>query len=66
MANKDVSTLDLLKRIELKMEMLTQTLERLPEEKVKIAQSKTYFHKTTLQIFRLGTFTVYQSFQNMD
>ena len=37
-ANRDVSTLDLLKRIELQMEMLTQTLERLPEEKVKIAQ----------------------------
>ena len=32
------STLDLLKRIELRMEMLTQELERLPEEKVKIAQ----------------------------
>jgi hypothetical protein len=32
------STMDLLKRIELRMEMLTQELERLPEEKVKIAQ----------------------------
>ena len=32
------STMDLLKKIELRMEMLTQELERLPEEKVKIAQ----------------------------
>ena len=32
------STMDLLKRIELRMEMLTQELERLPDEKVKIAQ----------------------------
>ena len=30
--------MDLLKKIELRMEMLTQELERLPEEKVKIAQ----------------------------
>ena len=39
--------MDLLKRIELKMEQLTQQLERLPPEKVKISQrvSKIYqFH----------------------
>ena len=48
-SNKEVSTLDLLKRIELKMEELTQTLERLPEEKVKIAQRvRIYF---ALRIF---------------
>ena len=35
---QEVSTMDLLKRIELRMEVLTQNLERLPLEKVKIAQ----------------------------
>ena len=34
----DISTMELLKRIELRMESLTQDLERLPPEKVKIAQ----------------------------
>ena len=33
-----LSTLDKLKRIELKMEMLTKELEQMPEEKVVIAQ----------------------------
>ena len=45
--DQEVSTMDLLKRIELKMEQLTQQLERLPPEKVKISQrvSKIYqFH----------------------
>ena len=37
------STMDLLKKIELRMEMLTQELERLPEEKVKIAQRVRIF-----------------------
>ena len=37
------STMDLLKRIELRMEMLTQELERLPEEKVKIAQRVSFY-----------------------
>ena len=37
------STMDLLKKIELRMEMLTQELERLPEEKVKIAQRVRMF-----------------------
>ena len=36
--DQDVTTMDLLKRIELRMESLTQNLERLPVEKVKIAQ----------------------------
>ena len=36
--DQEVSTMDLLKRIELKMEQLTQQLERLPAEKVKISQ----------------------------
>ena len=49
-ANRDVSTLDLLKRIELQMEMLTQTLERLPEEKVKIAQRVSLYLLTTANI----------------
>ena len=35
---QEVSTMDLLKRIELRMEVLTQNLENLPLEKVKIAQ----------------------------
>ena len=35
---QEVTTMDLLKRIELRMETLTQQLERLPAEKVKIAQ----------------------------
>ena len=35
---QEVTTMDLLKRIELRMESLTQHLERLPAEKVKIAQ----------------------------
>jgi hypothetical protein len=34
----EISTMELLKRIELRMESLTQDLERLPAEKVKIAQ----------------------------
>jgi hypothetical protein len=34
----EISTMELLKRIELRMESLTQELERLPAEKVKIAQ----------------------------
>ena len=42
------STMDLLKRIELRMEMLTQELERLPDEKVKIAQRVSY------TVFMLG------------
>ena len=33
-----LSTLDKLKRIELKMEMLTKELEQMPAEKVAIAQ----------------------------
>ena len=36
--DQEVTTMDLLKRIELRMEFLTQNLERLPLEKVKIAQ----------------------------
>ena len=36
--DQEVTTMDLLKRIELRMESLTQNLERLPFEKVKIAQ----------------------------
>ena len=36
--DQEVTTMDLLKRIELRMEFLTQHLERLPQEKVKIAQ----------------------------
>ena len=40
------STMDLLKRIELRMEMLTQELERLPEEKVKIAQRVRFYIDT--------------------
>ena len=34
----EILTMELLKRIELRMESLTQDLERLPAEKVKIAQ----------------------------
>jgi hypothetical protein len=36
--DQEVTTMDLLKRIELRMENLTQHLEMLPAEKVKIAQ----------------------------
>ena len=39
--DQEVTTMDLLKRIELRMEFLTQHLERLPGEKVKIAQRVT-------------------------
>ena len=42
--DQEVSTMDLLKRIELKMEQLTQQLERLPAEKVKIAQRVCSVH----------------------
>ena len=38
----DISTMELLKRIELRMESLTQDLERLPPEKVKIAQRVSF------------------------
>jgi len=40
----DISTMELLKRIELRMETLTQDLERLPAEKVKIAQRVIFLH----------------------
>ena len=39
-----LSTLDKLKRIELKMEMLTKELEQMPAEKVAIAQRVSRFH----------------------
>ena len=51
-ATMDVTTLELLKRIELKMEMLTQSLERLPEEKVRIAQRVSLY----LYLFLLAVF----------
>ena len=39
-----LSTLDKLKRIELKMELLTRELEQMPAEKVAIAQRVSRFH----------------------
>ena len=39
-----LSTLDKLKRIELKMEMLTKELEQMPAEKVAIAQRVSRCH----------------------
>lgn len=42
-----LSTLDKLKRVELRMEALTKELEALPEEKVKIAQRVSVFEKLT-------------------
>ena len=38
----EISTMELLKRIELRMESLTQDLESLPSEKVKIAQRVSF------------------------
>ena len=46
------STMDLLKKIELRMEMLTQELERLPEEKVKIAQRVNFFSFLFMEIIQ--------------
>ena len=46
------STMDLLKKIELRMEMLTQELERLPEEKVKIAQRVRIFLFLVMKIIQ--------------
>ena len=46
------STMDLLKKIELRMEMLTQELERLPEEKVKIAQRVRIFSFLVIEMIQ--------------
>ncbi len=40
--------MELLKRIELRMEALTQDLERLPAEKVKIAQRVIFLNTSNL------------------
>lgn len=47
--------MDLLKRIELRMEFLTQHLERLPAEKVKIAQRVSY-HPSFVLVKRISFF----------
>jgi hypothetical protein len=44
--------MELLKRIELRMEFLTQDLERLPAEKVKIAQRVKF--SILSRVLRLG------------
>ena len=50
------STMDLLKRIELRMEMLTQELERLPEEKVKIAQRVSFYSLINIKFYASALF----------
>lgn len=59
--DQEVTTMDLLKRIELRMEMLTQELERLPSEKVKIAQRVSLSRNLFLPFSALKTSIILRS-----